>query len=791
MAGETACVPVRAGTILGITRSFASPVYRRLERYEPWLGLAVPALLAIFLVTLAASAWIQVRESREEAIVDAINDIDVIASLSALKLGALTAPADHTEAAIQLGKLAQDLPGGALQRGRTLMMADPAGRIQASHPPIQDARTLVELLGETQPLTFFADRAGVMTIKLVSGQDGIATVRALPAGQIAIVQPLPSVLSSWQTRTLGQISLLTAAVTVLVGIGGAYFLQANRARSAEEVCEKVRDRIDSALSRGRCGLWDWDIARGRIYWSDSMYELLGYERRDEFMSFGEVNTMIHPADQNLYTLAEQLASAETSLVDYEFRIRSATSDWVWLRARAELMNDPDDESQHLVGIAVDVTEQRGLEEQTARADARLRDAVEAISEAFVLWDAGNRMVLCNSKFQRLHELPTTAIVPGKSYAEVMAQGRPPEVQHQIVREERQDEGARTFEARLEDGRWLQINERRTKDGGYVSVGTDITALKRHEQRLVQSEKQLIATVTDLKQSRQKLEAQTQQLADLAERYLDQKAQAESANRAKSEFLANMSHELRTPLNAIIGFAEVMESGIFGALGSGKYEEYCMDIRTSGQYLLSVINDILDMSRIEAGRISLTKRPVGVNDSIQRALRLVSEQIRAKNLTITVDVSPDDITVPADERGLHQILVNLLQNATKFTSEAGCITVRTRQAGGAINIYVEDNGIGIPSHALHKLGRPFEQVETEFSKSYKGSGLGLAIARSMAELHGGSRKPAHQEPGGRWNDRPGAPAARRYQQRRDRAGGCGSVAEAESGGHFGFVESRFR
>ena len=195
----------------------------------------------------------------------------------------------------------------------------------------------------------------------------------------------------------------------------------------------------------------------------------------------------------------------------------------------------------------------------------------------------------------------------------MAQGTPPEVQHQFMRDERQDEGSRTFEARLDDGRWLQINERRTKDGGYVSVGTDITALKRHEQRLVESEKQLIATVQDLKQSRQKLEAQAQQLADLAERYLDQKAQAESANRAKSEFLANMSHELRTPLNAIIGFAEVMESGIFGALGSDKYGEYCRDIRSSGEYLLSVINDILDMSRIEAGRLSLVKRDVAVND----------------------------------------------------------------------------------------------------------------------------------------------------------------------------------
>jgi two-component system cell cycle sensor histidine kinase PleC len=475
-----------------------------------------------------------------------------------------------------------------------------------------------------------------------------------------------------------------------------------------------------------------------------MYELLGYERQDEFLSFGEVNAMIHPEDQDLFTLAEQLASASTSLVDYEFRIRSLTGDWVWLRARAELMNDPDDAASHLVGIAVDVTEQRGLEEKTARADARLHDAIEAISEAFVLWDANNNLVLCNSKFQKLHELPADALLQGKSYAEVMALGRPPEVQHQFLRREQQDVGARTFEARLQDGRWLQINERRTKDGGYVSVGTDITALKRHEHRLVESEKELIATVLDLKQSRQKLEAQTHQLADLAERYLDQKAQAESANRAKSEFLANMSHELRTPLNAIIGFAEVMQSGIFGSLGSDKYEEYCTDIRSSGEYLLSVINDILDMSRIEAGRTTLTKQPLEVHASIQRALKLVGEQTKAKNLSVTVDVNPDNIVVPADERALHQILVNLLQNATKFTSDGGCITVRTRQAGNAVNIYVEDNGIGIPDHALHKLGQPFEQVETEFSKSYKGSGLGLAIARSLTELHGGSLRIKSQE-----------------------------------------------
>ncbi|WP_343232387.1 sensor histidine kinase [Microvirga terricola] len=730
-----------------MTRSDANPTYRRLEQYEPFLKLAVPALLALFLVTLAATAWVQVRETRKDTLIDAVGDIDVIASLSAAKLGNHPAPADKAAAASRLSELAKTMPPSALTRNRTLHLVDHNGAIIASYPATATApHALAELLGDAQPLALFADRAGVMTIKLASGDEGIATVRSLPTslGQIAIVQPIPRLLEGWWSRTIGHVSLLGGTILVLLGLGIAYVMQANRAQAADEVCEKVRDRIDSALNRGRCGLWDWDIGRGRIYWSDSMYELLGYERQDEFLSFGEVNTMIHPDDQDLYTLAEQLASASTSLVDYEFRIRSSSGDWVWLRARAELMNDPDDAASHLVGIAVDVTEQRRLEEKTEKADARLHDAIEAISEAFVLWDANNRLVLCNSKFQKLHELPADAQLQGMTYAEVMAQGRPPEVQHQFVRAQNQDVGARTFEARLQDGRWLQINERRTKDGGYVSVGTDITALKRHEHRLVESEKELIATVLDLKQSRQKLEAQTHQLADLAERYLDQKAQAESANRAKSEFLANMSHELRTPLNAIIGFAEVMQSGIFGSLGSDKYEEYCTDIRTSGEYLLSVINDILDMSRIEAGRTSLKKQAVEVNASVHKALKLVSEQIKGKNLSVSVDVIPEDIVVTADERAIHQILVNLLQNATKFTSDGGCITVRTRQAGNAINIYVEDNGIGIPAQALHKLGRPFEQVETEFSKSYKGSGLGLAIARSLTELHGGTLRIKSQE-----------------------------------------------
>ena len=748
MAGaDAACGPARAGTVLGIARCAAHPALRNIERLEPWLRFAVPTFLALFLATLVASAWIQTRDSRRQAVLDAIDNLEVAAALVAGRLASQQGPLDRTIAAAHLAAIVRDLPASALTRGRALVLANEVGEVQAVHPATGTLpRTLVELFGDNQPLTVLADRAGVMTVKLAQGEEAIATVRNLDraSGQIAVIQPLPQALGPWRSRAFGQITVLAGAGVVLAGLGAAYLLQASRARAADDICEKLRRRIDSALSRGRCGLWDWDIARGRLYWSDSMYELLGYERHNEFLSFGEVNAMLNPADGDLYYLADQLAGSRLSQVDHEFRIRAANGDWVWIRARAELMQDPDNDGRHLVGIAVDVTEQRGLAERTATADVRLRDAVEAISEAFVLWDSDNRLVLCNSKFQRLHELAPESVVPGRSYDDMMDAGRPPLIQNQVARDEAHKKGARSFEAQLGDGRWLQINERRTNDGGYVSVGTDITALKRHEEKLLDSERQLIATVSDLKRSRQKLEAQTQQLADLAERYLDQKAQAETANRAKSEFLANMSHELRTPLNAIIGFAEVMEGGIFGALGCSKYEEYVRDIRTSGHYLLSVINDILDMSRIEAGRISIAKQPLLVNEAVAKATKLIAEQAKAKDLLLRVDIEPDDVTVPADERALHQILVNLLQNAVKFTAHGGCVTVRTRVAANAVNIYVEDNGIGIPRQALEKLGKPFEQVETEFSKSYKGSGLGLAIARSLAELHGGSLRIRSQE-----------------------------------------------
>jgi two-component system cell cycle sensor histidine kinase PleC len=200
----------------------------------------------------------------------------------------------------------------------------------------------------------------------------------------------------------------------------------------------------------------------------------------------------------------------------------------------------------------------------------------------------------------------------------------------------------------------------------------------------------------------------------------------------------MSHELRTPLNAIIGFSEIMESGMFGPLGAEKYGEYCSDIRASGQYLLDVINDILDMSKIEAGRIRLDFEELDLNHILADALRVVSARAQDKQLTVKSRIA-DGMSLHADRRALKQIMLNLLSNAVKFTPDGGNVVVRGRQYDDRAVICIMDTGIGIAKDALTKLGRPFEQVANQHTRNHQGSGLGLAIAKSLVELHGGTMR----------------------------------------------------
>jgi two-component system cell cycle sensor histidine kinase PleC len=726
-AGVASASP-RTDSIQGLAQSIAKPAYRRLLTAEPLLRRAVPVLIIAFLVTICVGALVQALDHRRQTLSDMIIELDAVADLAVERLrqppaGALERPQDI---------LSRALPVWATNAGRRFLLTNAEGVVAAATPAVDNTvgRRLIDLFGPTQPLTTFGADAGVMEIVLPDDTRALATVRMLnaPLGQIAVVQARSDALGSWRVLTMLTITLSATTGFVVLILGFAFHWQATRAREADTIYETVRSRIDTALNRGRCGLWDWDLARGRIFWSQSMFEILGLETKHDLLSFGDVSALVHPDDMQLYDLATELVDAKLTFIDHAFRMRHADGHWVWLRARCELVSQPREPGPHLIGIAVDITEQKSLVERTVAADLRLRDAIETIPEAFVLWDADNRLVLCNSNLQELHDLRDEAITVGASYESLVAAGQKPVVRNKIVTAGPAIPGARTFEAQLEDGRWLHISERRTKDGGYVSVGTDITALKMHEEKLIDSEKRLMATVQDLRVSQQRS-------AELTEKYAAEKTRAEEANQAKSKFLANMSHELRTPLNAIIGFSEIMESNMFGPLGSDKYHEYCSDIRSSGQYLLEVINDILDMSKIEAGRIRLDFEDLELDSLLSEAMRVVSARAEEKELNVASRISPE-LQLRADRRALKQVVLNLLSNAVKFTPAGGRITVRGRLSGECIVLAIADTGIGIARDALARLGRPFEQVESQLIKSHQGSGLGLAISKSLVSLHGG-------------------------------------------------------
>jgi len=734
----TTCV--QSDSIKGMAQSIAKPAYRRLLIAEPTLRRAVPTLIIAFLITIFVGAFVQVLDQSRQKRASMKRDISALADLMVERLDRIGSIRQDKSAAERLQWLLPSMvPAWGVAAGRHVIVTGPDQRIVARLPvevPAEDAGNLLDVLGATQLLTAQGAQGGVVEVNLPSSGRGLAAqrvVKSLP-GQVIVVQE--QVEQPWRSDAALQITLSATTGFVVLILGFAFHWQSTRAREGDAINDAVRSRIDTALNRGRCGLWDWDLSRGRIFWSQSMFTILGLESRSDLLTFGEVNSLVMSDDIDLFEIADRLVSGKIDHIDQTFRMRHCSGHWVWLRVRCELSQGTGGNGPHLIGIAIDITEQKSLAEKTVEADLRLRDAIETIPEAFVLWDAENRLVLCNSHFKRLHKLPDSAVKQGTSYETVIEVGSMPEIRTRLPSS--LAPGARTFEAQLDDGSWLHISERRTKDGGYVSVGTDITQIKKHEQKLVDNDMRLTANVIDLKRSQSELERQAQLLAELAQKYAEEKTRAEEANQTKSKFLANMSHELRTPLNAIIGFSEVMGSGMFGALGSEKYNEYCRDILTSGNYLLDVINDILDMSKIEAGRMKLDLEPLDLAETLTESLRVVSGRAENKNLTIEANIAAA-IPVVADRRAMKQIAVNLLSNAVKFTPDGGKVTVRSRIRGNSVVLMIADTGIGIAPQSLAKLGRPFEQVESQLTKSYHGSGLGLAIAKSLANLHGGSMK----------------------------------------------------
>lgn len=772
-------------TLAGHTRLLANPSYLQFVRQEPLLRRVIPAAILVFFILVSIWRAGELIGDKESIDLTARRDLQVMATLltervrhqydlftlKAEKEKAAANPTDQsgngnasetvdsaplatTPNATQMQEwLFGALPDVELAKAYRIYLIDENGMIVASIPRDETdmRKTLVDLLGRLQILSTFGASAGALDVTLPGGEAALAVMHHLGEGRgsIALLQNEAELFAVWKREVARSVIAFIGMAAIILLIVYAFFSQGARAREADSMYAATYKRMDASLKRSRSGLWDWDLARGHIYWSHSMYELLGLEPKDELLGFAAINDRMHPDDGNLHQYIEQLLASDSTMIDRQFRLRHEDGRWLWFKIRAELTMSPSNRL-HLMGVAMDITDQISQAEKEHVADLRLRDAVDAISEAFVLWDRNSRLVLCNRPYRQLHNLKDEEDVVGLSYNEIMDRGQPQVVSVEDSNIEElasmsseqlsaMPSHARTYKVELANGQWLQISERRTSDGGFVSVGTDITNLKSHENKLIESEQQLIATVADLRKSRQTLEMQAQQLVTLTEQYAAEKDNAEAANRIKSQFLANISHELRTPLNAIIGFSEVMKQEIFGAHSTGKYRDYSDDIHTSGTYLLSLINDILNMSRLEDGEVDLSPEELDMvsltRDVFDRTSKALSKE---RDLTFT-DKLPDELKAYADPHLIDQVLSNLIENAAKFTPDGGEISLYGNQENGYSSITIADTGIGIPQDAIERIGQPFEQVQNQFTKTHKGSGLGLSIARRIICLSGGTMK----------------------------------------------------
>ena len=250
----------------------------------------------------------------------------------------------------------------------------------------------------------------------------------------------------------------------------------------------------------------------------------------------------------------------------------------------------------------------------------------------------------------------------------------------------------------------------TRDGHYVGVGTARSLLRASEKRI----------------------------ADHSREMRRKEIEASESTKSKAQFLAAVSHELRTPLNAIIGFSQIIAEGTFGEQDFERYRGYAQDIQNSGQHLLEVINDILDISKIEAGKLELREETMDVAGLVDSTLRLIRQRATEGHIRLQTDIPDCDCRIRGDKRLLRQMLLNLVANAVKFTPPGGRVTVRvSRDRDDSLLFVVADTGIGIAKEDIPKAMTPFGQVDNSLGRKYGGSGLGLPLAKAMAEAHGGS------------------------------------------------------
>ena len=374
-----------------------------------------------------------------------------------------------------------------------------------------------------------------------------------------------------------------------------------------------------------------------------------------------------------------------------------------------------------VALYIDVTARKRAEEarldamrRERQAEQRLAEAIESSSEGVVVYDDQERFVVANSRYLEFYPDIADMHRPGVKYEAVLRasvdRGQSCQVPDGMDKEafiqdrlaQFRNPGAPIIRHMAGD-RWMRFSEKRTPSGGLISVQTDITALKQRESELI-----------------------------------DSKDAAEAASRAKSAFLANISHELRTPMHAILGLAEIMRDNPEGEASLALYQKYAKLIHESGSHLLNLIDDVLDMSKIEAGRYELEEERLSLSSMIESCVAFVAQKARSGGVHIVNRMDGSVPPIKADARSVKQVVLNLLSNAVKFSRSGGSVVVSAaRDSSGGLTLSVSDTGIGIAPENLARIAEPFWQVDGSHTRRYGGTGLGLAISKRLMERHGGT------------------------------------------------------
>ena len=568
-----------------------------------------------------------------------------------------------------------------------------------------------------------ATAAGTARSRIISAGGTRAATACVPAGSgalsvcVAVKQPP---ITRADLLSFAIFALLVAAPTFTLFGLSRRLSQRQREIAIQETRNEESDRILGLVMRGaRAGYWEWYQGPGALFLSEGAADLVGIASSGR-VALEELLDRV-PVESRSYV--KEGFSKARSIGWVHLTFIAQTSPLRWIEMRGSVSTDPVSGTTVFGGIMMDATERKQAEDRVKTAERRLRNAIEGFNGPFALWDTRKRLLYWNRAFALDFGLQDT-LRPGMSHDTVLIARA-----GAVASERRSEEDMRTTLLALRNGRWLKMVERSTPDGGLITVGIDVTENVRNEDELKKQKEKLRRVALDLERSEGRSN-------ELTRKYSEEKEKAERAALAKSAFLANMSHELRTPLSAVIGFSEIMTNELAGPLGDPSYKEYAKDILMSGQHLLDMINDILDMAKIEAGKMTISPQPIDPIDPVDAAMRMIRRKAEEKAINLVLEAEDNLPDIDADHRAIRQMMLNLLSNAIKFTDSGGTITVRVEQRGTDIYFGVTDTGIGIPAEDLPRLAQPFEQVAESKDRNHQGAGLGLALTKSFAEMHGG-------------------------------------------------------